>query len=252
MGIQVVATMRDTARAGGLLAAAAGRGVELTIRKLDVTDRDGARRCLDEVASEFGPIEILVNNAGRGVAGTLEQLDDGLLQDQLDVNYLGPAALTRHVLPSMREAGAGRIVSVTSDGGVIGEPFLDAYCASKFALEGLMQSLAPVAARFGIAVSVVEPAAVATNMVENTDARALLDPEDPYHDLVGKFARFVEATVRTGQSAEEAAKVVIEAATTDSPRFRWQTSEAATVSVGLSLADLDGSTVTAAMSSLLD
>lgn len=251
-GIHVIATMRDTSRADGLLAEAAGRGVDLTVRRLDLTDRDGARRCLDEVVTEFGPVEILVNNAGRGVAGTLEQLDDAALQDQLDVNYLGPAALTRHVLPSMRKAGTGRIVSVTSIGGVIGEPYLDAYCASKFAIEGLMQSLAPVAARFGVAVSVVEPAGVMTNIVENTDLRALLDPEDPYHDLGEKAIRFVVTAIETGQFAREAAQVVIEAATTDSPRFRWQTSEAAVAFAGLSLADLDGGNVVKAMSRWLD
>jgi NAD(P)-dependent dehydrogenase (short-subunit alcohol dehydrogenase family) len=112
--------MRDTTGAGGLLAVAAGRGVDLTVRRLDLTDRDGARRCLDEVPTEFGRIEILVNNAGRGIAGTLEQLDEAALQEQLDVNFFGPAALTRHVLPSMRKAGSGRIVSVTSLEGVVG------------------------------------------------------------------------------------------------------------------------------------
>jgi NAD(P)-dependent dehydrogenase (short-subunit alcohol dehydrogenase family) len=250
-GFQVIATMRDTTGAGGLLAVAAGRGVDLTVRRFDLTDRDGARRCLDEVTTEFGRIEILVNIAGRAIVGTLEQLDEAALQEQLDVHFLGPAALTRHVLPSMRKAGSGRIVSVSSVGGVIGEPFLDAYCASKFALEGLMQSLAPVAARFGVTVSVVEPAAVTTNFVENADTRALLDPGDPYHDLGEKVLSAVDAMFMAAQPAEEAARVVIEAATTGSPRFRWQTSDDAAASVGLSLADLDGGNVVSEMSRLL-
>ncbi|GAA2067333.1 hypothetical protein GCM10009801_14590 [Streptomyces albiaxialis] len=127
-GLRVVATMRDTGRSDALRAEAARQGVDLTVRALDVTDLDGARVCLDEVTAEFGPIDVLVNNAGSATFGTLEQLSDAALQKQLDVNFLGVAALTRHVLPTMRASGAGRVVTVTSNGGVVREPFLDAYC----------------------------------------------------------------------------------------------------------------------------
>ncbi|GAA0937850.1 SDR family NAD(P)-dependent oxidoreductase [Nonomuraea longicatena] len=251
-GFHVVATMRDPGRADRLRAEAADQGVDLTIRKLDVTDRDGARACLDEVAADFGPIAILVNNVGQAVVGTLEQIDDDALQQQLEVNFLGAAALTRHVLPSMRKSGAGRIVSVSSEGGAVGQPFLDGYIAAKFALEGLMQSLAPVAARFGVVVSVVEPAAVTTDFVDNVDNRAFPGPDDPYRDLVEKYLQSAVDNLTRAQPVREAAAVVIEAATTRTPRFRWQTSEAAAASVGRSLADLDGSAVIAAMSTWLD
>jgi NAD(P)-dependent dehydrogenase (short-subunit alcohol dehydrogenase family) len=248
-GIRVVATMRDTGRASALLAEAADQGVEVAVRMLDVADRDGARRCLDEVEADFGPIGILVNNAGRGIGGTLEQLDDAALQEQLDVNFLGPAALTRHVLPSMRKAGSGRIVSVTSVGGVVGEPFLDAYCASKFALEGIMQALAPVAARFGVVVSVVEPGAVGTNVLANSDTAAIAKPGDPYRELGKKFLAVFNGLFVAPQPARDAAAVVVEAATTDAPRFRWQTSDEAAAFAGFSLADLDGATAISAMNS---
>ncbi|MFC8872766.1 SDR family NAD(P)-dependent oxidoreductase [Streptomyces sp. NPDC057148] len=251
-GLRVVATMRDTGRSDALRAEAERQGVELAVRALDVTDHDRARACLDEVTAEFGAIGILVNNAGSATLGTLEQLSDAALRKQLDVNFLGVAALTRHVLPSMRRSGAGRIVTVTSNGGVVGEPFLDAYCASKFAVEGLMQSLAPVAARFGVTVSVVEPASVVTNMMENLDTEALGVPDDPYRDLADTFLRAAGGQMANGQAAEDAAAVVVEAATTDTPRFRWQTSRAAVDFVGLTLADLDGGTVLKAMSAWLD
>ncbi|KOG90215.1 SDR family NAD(P)-dependent oxidoreductase [Streptomyces varsoviensis] len=251
-GLRVVATMRDTGRAGALRDEAARQGVELAVRALDVTDRDGACACLDDVAAEFGAVDILVNNAGSATFGTLEQLSDAALQKQLDVNFLGVAALTRHVLPSMRKSGAGRIITVTSNGGVVGEPFLDAYCASKFAVEGLMQSLAPVAARFGVTVSVVEPASVVTDMMKNLDTEALAAPNDPYRDLAETFYQTAGTVMAGGQTAQDAAAVVVEAATTDTPRFRWQTSQAAVDFVGLSLADLDGSKVLGAMSAWLD
>jgi NAD(P)-dependent dehydrogenase (short-subunit alcohol dehydrogenase family) len=248
-GIQVVAMMRDPSRASAVLAEAADQGVQMSVRALDVADRDGARRCLDEVEADFGPIGILVNNAGRGIAGTLEQLDDVALQEQLDVTLLGPAALSRHVLPSMRKAGSGRIISVTSVGGVVGEPFLDAYCASKFALEGLMQSLAPVAARFGVVVSVVEPGAVGTNVLANGDTSAMGNSDDPYRELGEKFLDVFNGLFVDPQSARDAAAVVIEAATTDAPRFRWQTSGQATEFANLSLADLNGGKAVTAMDS---
>ncbi|HKT04557.1 MAG TPA: SDR family NAD(P)-dependent oxidoreductase [Rugosimonospora sp.] len=248
-GIRVVATMRNRGSSSALLAEAAAQGVEVAVRTLDVTDRDGARRCLDEVEAEFGPIGILVNNAGRGIGGTLEQLDDAALQEQLDVTFLGPAALARHVLPSMRKAGSGRIINVSSVGGVVGEPFLDAYCASKFALEGLMQSLAPVAARFGVVVSVVEPGAVGTNVLANSDTSAIVKP-GPYRTLGEGFLAVFNGFYTSAQHARDAAAVVIEAATTDTPRFRWQTSDEAAAFAGLSLADLDGAKTIDAMDSV--
>lgn len=243
-GLTVVATMRDPARAALLLDAASAAGAAVEVRGLDVTDEDGAGECVRQVLAEYGSIDVLVNNAGRGSVATLEQLSLDDLRDQLDVNYLGVASLTRQVLPSMRRAGAGRIVTVTSVGGAVGQPFADAYCAAKFAVEGLMQSLAPVVATFGIDVSIVEPAAVGSDFVGNVDGvLAGADPEDPYSELLAAYLRRTAGTFATAQSPAEAAAVVVEAATTANPKFRWQTSATAAAFVGLSLADLDGSRV---------
>lgn len=234
-GVSVVATVRDSSRADALRAAADAARVTLDIRALDVTDADGATA----LVADLGPVDILVNNAGRGAVGTLEQLSDADLQAQLDTNYLSVARLTRLVLPGMRERRHGRIVTVTSVGGAVGQPFADAYCGAKFAVEGLMQSLAPVVAPFGIDVAIVEPAAVAssfTGSVERYEGGAYQAQLDAY--LERTTASFAQA-----QSAEDAAKTVIEAATTESPKFRWQTSEAAVRFAGLSLGDLDGSRV---------
>jgi len=252
-GATVVATMRSPERSGRLREAAAQAGVDVDIRTLDVLDRDGARTCLDGVARDLGPIEILVNNAGQGRVDTLEHLDDAALQAQLDLNYLAVAALTRHVLPGMRELGRGRIVTVTSVGGAVGQPFADAYCAAKFAVEGLMQSLAPVAARFGIGVSIVEPAAVSSEFAANTGADGgPFDPADPYGELRAAYLRRTGTAYAAAQSPQDAAAVIVEAATTTTPKFRWQTSASAAAFAGLALADLDGSRVLAYTSTWLD
>ena len=127
-GITVVATLRDPTTADALHAAAAAAGVRLDVRALDVTDHDGAARCVDEVLHTYGRLDILINNAGRGSVGSLEQLSMDDLRAQLEVNYLGVAAMTKLALTPMRLPGSGRIVTVTSVGGAVGQPFADAYC----------------------------------------------------------------------------------------------------------------------------
>lgn len=244
-GLSVVATMRDTGRAGALEAAAQQAGVKLQVRTLDVVDHARAA----ELVAELGRVDVLVNNAGQGSVGSLEQLSSADLQAQLDVNYLGVAALTRLVLPGMRAVGGGRVVTVTSVGGAVGQPFADAYCGAKFAVEGLMQSLAPVAARFGIDVSIVEPAAVGSEFVGNVARVAGVG--DPYADLLAAYLKRTEGAFANAQTPEAAAAVVVEAATTGVPKFRWQTSDTAVAFAGLSLADLDGSRVLAATSGWL-
>ncbi len=164
-GLVVVATMRDTSRATALTEAAAQAGVEVDVRALDVTDHDAARACVEGVLADHGRLDVLVNNAGRGAVATAEQLSLDEIRDQLEVNYLGPVALTKLVLPHMREAGSGTVLTVTSVGGAVGQPFADAYCGAKFAVEGFMQSLAVVMLAHGVRVSVVEPAAVASDFV---------------------------------------------------------------------------------------
>ncbi|MGZ6751946.1 MAG: SDR family oxidoreductase [Nocardioides sp.] len=242
-GLIVVATMRDPNKAGALIEAAEAEGLEIQVLPLDVTVPASVTTTVELVAEQHGRIDVLVNNAGRGAVASLEQLDDDALRDQLEVNYLGVARVTRAVLPYQRAAGRGRVVTVTSVGGAVGQPFADAYCGAKFAVEGLMQSLAPVAARMGVTVSVVEPGAVSTEFVANVERPPLAREDDPYGPLLAAYLERTAGAFAAAQSPADAAAVVVEAATTDTPRFRWQTSEGAAAFVGLSLADLDGSRV---------
>lgn len=239
-GLHVVATMRDTGKAGALREAAAVAGVELDVRALDVVDHGAAARLVAEVEAELGGIRVLVNNAGQGSVATAEQLTMAQIQAQLDVNYLAPVNLAKLVLPGMRERGTGRILTVTSVGGAVGQPFADAYCGAKFAVEGFMQSLAVVAERFGVGVSVIEPAAVASAFVENA-----VRPEGggPYGALLDAYIARTAGAFANAQTAESAGSAIAAAALADDYRFRWQSSEGATRFVGVSLADTDGGTV---------
>ncbi|HEX2903861.1 MAG TPA: SDR family NAD(P)-dependent oxidoreductase [Jatrophihabitans sp.] len=248
-GDTVVATVRDPARADRLRAAAATAGVALDIRSLDVTDEAGATTLIDAVARDHGGIDVLVNNAGRGSVGTAEQLPMSEIAAQLEVNYLGPVRLAKAVLPVMRAAGRGRILTVTSVGGVVGQPFADAYCGAKFAVEGFMQSLAPVAARVGVWVSVIEPAAVASDFVANVSRQA---SPGPYEQTLQAYLSRTQAAFANAQPAAEAGAAIAAAARSTTYRFRWQTSAAASAFVGLSLADLDGSSVLGQTATWLD
>lgn len=238
----VTATVRSLDSADGLRRAADAAGVELAITVLDVTDQDSVDSAVEGVLAQHGQLDVLVNNAGRGRVGTTERIDVDQLQATLDVNLIGVWRMTRAALPHMRTRGSGRIVTVTSIGGVVAQPFNDAYCAAKFAVEGMMESLAPVAAEFGVDVILIEPGAVATNFVQNVDGlSAVGDPDDPYLPLLQTYLTNMAAVFDQAQSPQDVADVVLAALTDVSPKLRYQTSDSVTERAATKLADTTGS-----------
>jgi NAD(P)-dependent dehydrogenase (short-subunit alcohol dehydrogenase family) len=146
----------------------------------------------------------------------------------MDVNFFGVWRVTRAVVPSMRAARSGRIISVTSVGGLLGQPFNEAYCAAKFAVEGMMESFAPVARRLGIRVSLVEPGAVRTEFGASVQKDVHANPRadiDAYRPLIESY---LSETMRTyaqaAQTADDIARVILDAATADDPHLRYTTS----------------------------
>jgi NAD(P)-dependent dehydrogenase (short-subunit alcohol dehydrogenase family) len=149
-------------------------------------------------------------------------------------------------MPSMRAAGSGHVISVTSVGGVVGQPFNDAYCAAKFATEGMMESFAPVAAKFGVAVTVVEPGPVASEFVDNVRdelGEMLEDTDDPYHEMFSAYVSRATETFSNAQAAAEVGSVIAGVVDAEAPAFRVQTSPGSTAFAGMKLSDVDGSTV---------
>ncbi|WP_024793597.1 SDR family oxidoreductase [Tomitella biformata] len=248
-GCRVVATVRDPSRADAL-EAARGSGADLEIRRLDVTDPDAINACVAGVLGDHGRIDALVNNAGAGVRGTLEQLDDPTIAAAMDLNFWGTLRCARAVIPAMRAQGSGNIVSVTSMNGLIGMPFSDAYNASKFAVEGLMEGLAPVLAQFGIGVSVIEPGPVNTGFTANV-RRVEAQSEDGYAELSAAYEDRLRGLFSGGQTPEEVAAVVVEAAMSASPHLRYQSSLAASAMAARKLVDTTGDSVLAATSALI-
>ncbi|MGW2250618.1 SDR family NAD(P)-dependent oxidoreductase [Kitasatospora sp. NPDC001660] len=245
-GWTTIATMRDTGKADALLKAAAENDVtdRIQVKRLDVTDPESITACLDEVIAEHGRLDALVNNAGAAQVGTVELMSLDEVRNAMEVNFFGVVATTRAALPHLR-ASQGRVITVTSVGGVLGQPFNEAYCAAKFAVEGFMQSLAPVAATVGVDVTVVEPGAVASEFVANLDldVPALLAAAGPYAPALQAYIARTQQSYGNAQTPAEAAAPIIEALTADQPAFRIQTSQWARDFVATTLADLDGSAV---------
>ncbi|MFB6565899.1 SDR family oxidoreductase [Streptomyces noursei] len=245
-GWTTIATMRDTGKADALLAAAAAHEVadRIQIKRLDVVDPETIATCLDDVIAEHGRLDALVNNAGAAQVGTIEQASLDEVRAAMEVNFFGVVATTRSALPHLR-ASHGRVITVTSVGGVVGQPFNEAYCAAKFAVEGFMESLAPVAATVGVDVTVVEPGAVASEFVTNLglDPETLLTTAGPYTPALQAYLARTRQSFADAQTPTEAAAPLIEALTADRPPFRIQTSPWARDFVATKLTDLDGSTV---------
>ncbi|MET3808089.1 NAD(P)-dependent dehydrogenase (short-subunit alcohol dehydrogenase family) [Nakamurella sp. UYEF19] len=246
-GWHVVATMRDTTRSGALAAAAESAGVtdRVEIRAMDITDPASVAACVAGIVADHPSLDAVINNAGSGHVGTLEQETIAEVRAVMEVNFFGTLHVTREALPHLRASG-GRVITVTSVGGVIGQPFNEAYCAAKFAVEGFMESLAPVAAMLGVAVVVVEPGAVASEFVSNVamDQAAMTEAAGPYGPALGRYLERTAGAFASAQSPASAAAVVISVLTDTNPPFRLQTSEGARALVANKLADLDGSRIT--------
>ncbi|MER7916363.1 MULTISPECIES: SDR family NAD(P)-dependent oxidoreductase [unclassified Streptomyces] len=245
-GWTTIATMRDTRKADALREAAAEADVadRIQVKRLDVTDPESIAACLHEVVAEYGSLDALINNAGAAQVGTIEQssLDD--VRAAMEVNFFGVVAMTRAVLPHLR-ATRGRVITVSSVGGAVGQPFNEAYCAAKFAVEGFMQSLSPVAATVGVDVTVIEPGAVASEFVANLglDVPAMLAESGPYAQALQAYIARTQQSFGNAQTPDEAAAPIIDALSADRPPFRIQTSQWARDFVATTLADLDGSAV---------
>lgn len=254
-GSTVVATLRDTAKRGALDAAAREAGVTLAVEALDVQDGQAIAACVDKVVREHGRIDVLVNNAGAGFLGSVEQTSDADLRGVMETNFFGVWNLTKAVLPHMRAAGRGRIITVTSIGGLIGQPFNEAYCAAKFAVEGMMEGLAPLARKFGVLVSMIEPGPINTEFVANVRAassKILADLIPPYDRLLGSYmAASTDVFAKYGQTGEDIAGVIVSAASDAAPHLRYVTSDFARAVVAPKVVDYTGDNVVDAFAARL-
>ncbi|MGM7723103.1 SDR family NAD(P)-dependent oxidoreductase [Metabacillus sp. Hm71] len=200
-GNQVVATGRNMDR----VAKALGDGENLLVVKLDVTSLVDAEAAVKAAVDKFGKIDVLVNNAANFYAGYFEELTPMQIENQLATNLFGPMNVTRAVLPVMRKQRSGHIISISSGAGISGFEFNTAYAASKFGLEGWMESLQPEVSPFGIHTTIVNPGMFRTELLTNESA-TYADPS--IEDYSGCRERNQDAyNVQNGKQSGDPAKL---------------------------------------------
>ena len=200
-GYNVVATARNPAKLAELVAAAPD---QVLAQALDVVVSGDAERAVAAALARFGRIDVLINNAGYGIVGALEETPEAELRAQMETNFFGAVSVTKAALPVMREQGSGAIVNISSLGGQLSFGGFSAYSASKFALEGMSEALAQEVAPFGIKVLIVEPGAFRTGFA--ADALRHMPVLDAYRDIVGgtrEFAHGMHGT-QSGNPAKAA------------------------------------------------
>jgi NAD(P)-dependent dehydrogenase (short-subunit alcohol dehydrogenase family) len=206
-GHKVIATMRGTQKKEELLATARsiGDGVEIEVVELDVTDFTQVNHVIEGVLSRFGKIDVLVNNAGYAAGGFIEEVPMQVWKEQFETNFFGVVALTRAVLPHMRERASGTIINVSSISGRVGFPGLGPYVSSKHAVEGFSESLRLEMLPYGVHVVLVEPASYKTGIWSKGLAGALVQEDSPY---VKEMNRMVHGVQRISNSASDPQEVV--------------------------------------------
>ena len=181
-GHHVFATMRDLESRFDLYEAVKARGGQVNFLPLDVTNHASIKTVVSHIGSQFGNIDVLINNAGYGIGGFFEDLSDNDIRQQMEVNFYGVQNVTRQVIPFMRSKRSGKIINISSVSGFSASPCFGAYNASKWALEGFTESLRQELKFFGIDVLLVEPGTYKTKIFHDNAhyAKDFSNPNSPY------------------------------------------------------------------------
>ena len=210
-GYEVYAGVRNLADGEALVAEAKGRGIPLKAVQLDVTDDGSVRAAVSRVAKESGRLDNLVNNAGFGFLGTVEEATDAEILLQFDVNVFGVGRMCRAALPLMRAQQSGVIVNISAWLGRMGFPLLTYYNASKYAVEAITDSLRYEAGPFGIRVHSVMPGLFGTRFVSKglVASPATVSPASPYAELAAKLIPVVAKKINEGPDPVAVAEAVL-------------------------------------------
>jgi NAD(P)-dependent dehydrogenase (short-subunit alcohol dehydrogenase family) len=223
-GFRAIATMRDVNKATQLMKAANEAGVSgnMEIRPLDVTKFDDLPRIVDEIIAAHGRIDVLVNNAGYALAGFAEDISLDELKAQFDTNFFGHVALTRAVLPIMRNQRSGHIIMVSSIAGLVASPVLSSYAASKHALEGWTEAVRIEMKSLGIHLVLVEPGAFETDIwVRNAKMGAqAVQASSLNKERSLRFAQVVQQKLQKAD-AREVSRLIVRIAQDPHPNLRY-------------------------------
>ena len=220
-GYTVIATSREASRLDGLHEDADRRNLAIISVELDINSEDDVAFIVPELIERYGGIDALVNNAGFGMWGPVEVLSDTELKSQFETNFFAAARMMRAVLPTMIKQQRGTIVNISSVLGRIGTPFNGAYVSSKFALEGISESLKTEVQPFGVRVAMVEPGLFRTNFPDNSlRGEAAASENIAYAPYIRQYGDNREMFHRFGGNPVRVAKVVHKVIASPSPNFR--------------------------------
>ena len=228
-GFYTYATMRNLNKSQKINDIAQNENLPLKVLQLDVTDDKSVKDAFRQVQDEKARIDVLVNNAGYDVMGAVEDLSIDEFKSQFETNFFGVIRVTKEVIPIMRNQGGGNIINISSVGGRIGIPLNTAYISSKFALEGLSESMRYELEQFGIDVILIEPGAVKSNFFENADVvinnnnTTNSTKTSLYSPLTQKLIKGFEPILESSSSSlpSDVAKVIYQAIESNNRQVRY-------------------------------
>src|SRR5919202_1255038 len=222
-GFITYATMRNLNKVENIKSVATKESLPLHVKQLDVTGDLSVKNAVEAILSETGGrIDALVNNAGYGLDGAFEVLAMDEIKAQYETNFFGLIRVTQAVLPIMRRQKSGTIVNISSGAGRFGFPSGSAYVSTKFAVEGLSESMSYELEPFGIKVVIVEPGVIRTNFGNGlVVAKKSQDPNSPYSYIMQKMATGFEEMMKNSSPADLVAKVVLDAVRNENPNLRY-------------------------------
>ena len=222
-GFLTYATMRNLDKSSIIKTAADNESLPIKVVQLNVADDRMVNNAIQAIVSEAGRIDILVNNAGYGLVGAFEDLSiDDEIKNQYETNVFGLMRVTQAVLPIMRRQKSGIIVNVSSGAGLFGYPGGSAYVSTKFAVEGLSESMAYELEPFGIKVVLIEPGFIKTNFANAMVlAKKAQDPSSPYSEMMQRIQANSNEMAKNASSVDVVSKAILEAVKSKSPNLRY-------------------------------
>jgi len=220
-GYYTYATMRDTTKSDKIKELGQKENLNINVLELDVDDENSVKTAIQKILEQKQRIDVLVNNAGWGLWGCVEDVSVDEFKAQFDTNFFSIIRLIQEVGPTMRKQGSGTIVNISSVVGRIGFPASPAYISSKFALEGLSESLRFELAPFGVNVVIIEPGVIKTNFMKNMRMAEKSESDTVYRDITVKVVSGVKMMAEMGTHPKEVADTIVKSVKDEKPLPRY-------------------------------
>ena len=220
-GYYTYATMRDTTKSDKIKELGQKENLNIDVLELDVDDENSVKTAIQKILDQKQRIDVLVNNAGWALWGCVEDVSVDEFKAQFDTNFFSIIRLIQEVGPTMRKQGSGTIVNISSVVGRIGFPASPAYISSKFALEGLSESLRFELAPFGVNVVIIEPGVIKTNFMKNMKMAEKSESDTVYKDITDKVVSGVKMRAEMGTHPKEVADTIVKAVKDEKPLPRY-------------------------------